>query len=52
MYYLYYISKTPNMTEFVIPKSQNLVEPIDLSIFKDHVEQTLLKILDEVNKNK
>lgn len=31
-----------------IPTDINKIEGIDLSIFKDHVEQTLLNILDSV----
>ena len=31
-----------------IPADVNKIEGIDLSIFKDHVEQTLLNILDSV----
>ena len=31
-----------------IPADINKIDGIDLSIFKDHVEQTLLNILDSV----
>lgn len=37
------------MSKFqTLPLNYNPVDPIDLSIFKDHVEQTLLNILDSV----
>ena len=38
------------MEDFIQPKDENPVDPIDLSIFKDHIQNSLLNIIKSLSK--
>ena len=38
------------MDDILIPEVTNPVDPIDISIFKDHIEETLLTMISSTSK--
>ena len=38
------------MEDFILPSDENPIEPIDISIFKEHIQKSLINIIHSLPK--